>query len=172
VCRHLSEHFAPELASVSAARAFVAAHLERWELDDPDGSIVLLVSELVTNAVRHTGTAVELTIAVADGTVEVGVADSDPRVVTHLRHDEWGDAARATEWQAESGRGLYLVDVIAEEWGTEHLTGGKQVWFRLSGGERWRRRTDCPCHGTDLHQAMRLGSGRHVVTLPEPLTSS
>ena len=69
LCADISAQFAPQLPSVSAARAFVADQLDGWELDDTDGSIVLLVSELVTNAMRHTGTAVELTIAVAEGIV-------------------------------------------------------------------------------------------------------
>lgn len=146
----------------------VAAQLEHWELHDPDGSIVLLASELVTNAVRHAGTPVEVTMAVADGTVEIGVADSDPRVVPELRPGELPEPTGLSSWQAESGRGLFLVNAIADEWGTEHLARGKQVWFRISAGESWPYRTDCPCHGDDLHEATRLGSGRHVVSLPHP----
>ena len=46
------------------------------------------------------------------------------------------------------------------------------MWIRLSAGERGRRRNDCPCHGSDLHQAVRLGSGRPVVALHEPNTGS
>lgn len=168
MCRHVAEQFPPEPASAGAARALVAGQLDRWELDDPDGSIVLLVSELVTNAVRHAGTPVELTMAVAEGTVEIGVADSDPRIVSHLRPDQRGETDRTIAWQSESGRGLFLVDVLAEEWGTEHFSAGKQVWFRMSAGEHWPYRTECPCHGAELHDAVQLGSGRHVVNVPDP----
>lgn len=125
MCRHVAAHFPQELPSAAAARAMVADQLDRWELDDPDGSIVLLVSELVTNAVRHAGTPVELSMAVAEGTVEVGVADSDPRVVAHLRPDEWGDAARTTECQSEGGRGLSW-------WTRSPRSGARNIWPRES----------------------------------------
>jgi serine phosphatase RsbU (regulator of sigma subunit) len=83
----------------------------------------LLVSELVTNAVVHAASAVEVEIALDDSelTVRVRDADTGPLVMR---------AGGGSELD-EGGRGFVLVDRLAEAWGTEHRGGRKTVWFRL-----------------------------------------
>jgi anti-sigma regulatory factor (Ser/Thr protein kinase) len=82
----------------------------------------LLVSELVTNAVRHGTPPIRLRVecdASHDMVVRVADANREPPVRLHP------DPAD------ESGRGMELVDVISDAWGVELLPDGKQVWFRL-----------------------------------------
>jgi CheY-like chemotaxis protein len=89
---------------------------------------LLLVTELVTNAVVHAGTAVELHIALGTGTVRIEVVDHSAGSLPVLLGDP--------ERPREGGRGIYLLDVLAQEWGTRHFSGGKSVWFSLAVDER------------------------------------
>ncbi len=87
---------------------------------------LLLVTELVTNAVVHGGTGPEVTVGVdPTGNITVRVTDADTGPL---------DARRADEGSLdEGGRGLLLVDALASAWGTEHVGGAKAVWFRMGG---------------------------------------
>nr|WP_206441783.1 ATP-binding SpoIIE family protein phosphatase [Streptomyces boncukensis] len=113
--------------AAAAARSFAAAALGEWGLcgtlvDDT----VLLVSELVSNAVVHAGTAVDLECRLSGGSVVVEVAD---------RHPARAVLSRADEGQ---GYGLRLVSALAKEWGISYRRERKTVWFRLAltGQER------------------------------------
>jgi anti-sigma regulatory factor (Ser/Thr protein kinase) len=151
VCRHVAAKLPPEPASVAAARRLVDRQLRAWEVDLADGTISLLVSELVTNAVVHAGTEIELVVAIAGGTVEVGVTDGVSGSVTpsHLA------------WTSEGGRGLLLVERLAREWGTQSVPAGKCVWFRI-GLDGWAWQQQCSCHGEDLHDTVLLPSGSRL----------
>ncbi len=83
----------------------------------------LLVSELVTNAVRHGAPPIDLQVRCAgDDTLQILVSDSDPG--TPVAGDPGPDA--------EGGRGMMLVDLISEDWGLEDdPDDGKVVWFTL-----------------------------------------
>ena len=83
---------------------------------------VLLVSELVTNAVRHG--LPPITVAVECGVSEMTVQITDSDGGT-------GPLARDADAEAESGRGLALVDLLSDAWGVEPSQQGKSVWFRL-----------------------------------------
>jgi anti-sigma regulatory factor (Ser/Thr protein kinase) len=90
--------------------------------DDMLATALLLVSELVTNAVRHGEPPVWLRI---DGTrrLHVGVSDEGADLPMMERPGDVG---------AESGRGLLLVDALASDWGCDQEPGhGKTVWFEL-----------------------------------------
>lgn len=165
MCRVVSEELEPALHAVARARRAVRAVLDRWELSPLTPDTELLVSELVTNALVHARSVTALTLAVADGRLEVGVTDRTagmpmPRV-------EGADSAASWDWPAEGGRGLRLVELVADEWGVAVLPEGKQVWFRLDVGESWPHRTSCPCAGEDLER-VRLESGRYAVAAPGP----
>jgi anti-sigma regulatory factor (Ser/Thr protein kinase) len=84
---------------------------------------LLLTSELVTNAVRYGGTRIVLTVRGTSGTLRVEVHDDGP-LLPHLA------VARPT---AVGGRGLHLVEALADQWGTrpESPQPGKSVWFTL-----------------------------------------
>jgi serine phosphatase RsbU (regulator of sigma subunit)/anti-sigma regulatory factor (Ser/Thr protein kinase) len=108
--------------SASVARAAVRDLLGPLRLSAE--SVELLVSELVGNAVRHAaGATVVLRAAVTQGRVRVEVQDASPRLP---------GAAGAPSWEQENGRGLQLVEAIAQRWGTEPVPGGKYLWFEIS----------------------------------------
>ena len=120
-----------DATAARAARRVVAAALPDQAQAELRDRATLLVSELVTNSVVHAASAVELEVDVDDqapagGTVTVRVRDADtgPLVMR---------AGGGSELD-EGGRGLLLVDRLAQAWGTEHHAGRKTVWFRLAGG--------------------------------------
>ena len=96
-----------------------------WGLTDPDwvDRAMLVVTELVTNAVRHGGGWVMLQLHAHEGHVTVSVADGS--VMLPRLH---GDAGRVDR---ESGRGVTIVAALAERWGVEDHEGGKRVWALL-----------------------------------------
>jgi hypothetical protein len=79
----------------------------------------LVASELVTNAVRHAGTAITMTLRLVGPLLRVAVRDgAGGQVLPVQRVDE----------AAESGRGLLLVEALAVRWGSVFLDSGKTVW--------------------------------------------
>ncbi len=135
-----SAAYLPEPAAVAAARKFVRDTLCSWlesgagaaaDADAAaDGGLVddavLLTSELVTNAVVHAGTQVQVTCKLAAGAVEVVVRDSHPaRMVPGPARNDTVPAERT------SGRGLLLPSALAAAWGVSYGTDAKAVWFRM-----------------------------------------
>jgi sigma-B regulation protein RsbU (phosphoserine phosphatase) len=112
----------PAAARRAVQDLLIGAGLEVM-LDDA----LLLVSELVTNAVVHAGTELELHIDIGPGLARIEVIDYGPGLP--VRH---GDA----QVTREGGRGIYLLDALAQEWGTRHFAGGKSVWFVLGVTDR------------------------------------
>ena len=168
MCRLVAAQLEATVSAPAAARELVARYLERWELSQLAETAVLLTSEIVTNAVVHAHSGPSLVIAVADGSLEIGVSDHDHRdlpAAERLRplRPPPGDEADVAD---EGGRGLPLVDLLADEWGATPLAEGKQVWFRLDAGW-WSHRTACVCHGEDLDR-VRLLSGRFAIAIPGP----
>jgi PAS domain S-box-containing protein len=112
----------PVPGSARQARAFVSGALEEAGQPDFEDSATLLVSELVTNAILHARTSIEVAVAATVATVYVGVSDSSGQL----------PARRDYGTRATTGRGLALVDLIAARHGTEtHDDGSKTVWFEL-----------------------------------------
>jgi anti-sigma regulatory factor (Ser/Thr protein kinase) len=115
----------------AAARRAVTARLTEAGLGDHVDTATLLVSELVTNALRHGGGPEELIVEIdADG-VSIGVRDSS----LQPPQEEIGEGPGAVRvvggGLSENGRGLLLVDLLADTWGWRPESGGKLVWFRL-----------------------------------------
>ncbi|MGH3313630.1 MAG: ATP-binding protein, partial [Streptomyces sp.] len=113
-----------EPKSVSYARSLVRGTLRDWGLEALTEPAQLLMSELVTNAVRHARGEIELQMS-KGGTLVVEVADGDER----LPHRGQVTA------EGELGRGLTLVGEIAQQWGARSITAGKVVWFELEYNE-------------------------------------
>jgi len=113
--------FESDLDAVAVARAFVRATLMSWEMAALVGDAELLTSELVTNAVLHARTSLRLTIRHDDDGLTVTVSDDNMRLPT---------VAGAAEL-ATSGRGLQLVERLADAWGVEQTGDGKSVWARI-----------------------------------------
>jgi anti-sigma regulatory factor (Ser/Thr protein kinase) len=111
---------------VRAARTFVAKVL--GELGDTTDTAVLLASELVTNAVKHSnsrqagGTVALVVLETADG-VRVEVTDNGSKVSAPMVK---GDVF------SSDGHGLFLVESLAEQWGYLRDGAGTTVWFQLS----------------------------------------
>jgi anti-sigma regulatory factor (Ser/Thr protein kinase) len=114
--------FEPSAMNVRAAREFVADELtDRGFEGDPD-VVLLLASELVTNAVRHAATPFEISVDVAGENVRVAVVDGDAEHQPEVRNPGPDET---------NGRGLLLVDRLAARWGSERRGRAKSVWFRL-----------------------------------------
>lgn len=107
--------------SAGRARRFVAAALTDAGRPEAVEVAVLLVSELVSNAVLHAGTDLEVVVRILPDRVAVEV------------HDQGGGRAVRRRYSKLSGtgRGLLLVDELARDWGTVVTSGGKFVWFEL-----------------------------------------
>ncbi|SES13602.1 Serine phosphatase RsbU, regulator of sigma subunit [Streptomyces sp. yr375] len=111
----------PEDAAPGRARRLARRALSRWGMEDMSDSVELLVSEVVTNAVRYATRPVTLRLLRTD-VLRCEVGDDVPQL-PRLRQ------ARATD---EGGRGLYLVNRLARRWGATRLSTGKVVWFELN----------------------------------------
>ncbi|MFF4606078.1 ATP-binding protein [Streptomyces sp. NPDC001339] len=129
----------PRYESVSCARKFTRETLRGWDLDDGlFDSVGLVVSELVTNALRHAILAAP-EHAGATPPARLHLMRWSQRLICAVR-DPSDDSPVATGGEAdsaaESGRGLYLVESFSDGWGWHPLSGvthGKIVWalFRL-----------------------------------------
>lgn len=131
--RVASAAYQPEPKAAAAARRFVRDTLQAWVVTgaaDRHGLVddaVLLTSELVTNAVVHAGTPVQVTCRLADGAVEVVVSDGHPgRLVPEAPERE------AVPSERTGGRGLLLPAALASAWGVAYGRASKAVWFRLA----------------------------------------
>ncbi len=84
-------------------------------------TVELLTSEVVTNAILHTGSAPELVVRVVEARVRVEVHDTSSAVPVVLEPDPY----------EQGGRGMRIVDGLARAWGVEHVPTGKRVWFEV-----------------------------------------
>ncbi|MET8678985.1 SpoIIE family protein phosphatase [Streptomyces sp. NPDC004647] len=112
-----SWEFPADPAIVSDARARTSRQLAEWGLDDAGFTSELVVSELVTNAIRYASGPIRLRL-IRDHALICEVSDgssTSPR----LRH------ARTTD---EGGRGLFLIAQLTQRWGTRHTSEGKTIW--------------------------------------------
>jgi anti-sigma regulatory factor (Ser/Thr protein kinase) len=118
-----SRQFGPELTAVREARTF-ASECSTGLTRDQTSVLVLLVSELATNCLKHSQSGFVVTIDVDDGWARVQVADEGPGV-PRLRRPRKDDV---------SGRGLLVVEALADDWGVVRRGGGigKTVWFSMS----------------------------------------
>ena len=112
----------PEPSSVPAGRRFVAGVLSGWGLPGVADTAALLTSELLTNSVLHARTPILLTVRRGPGTVEVAVRDASSVAPRQRRHAVDGT----------TGRGLELLDRLAQDWDVTFDGGGKSIRFTLS----------------------------------------
>lgn len=107
---------------VALARQLVSGYVREQGHDEEDVA-VLLVSELVTNAIVHGRGPLELRARVGGDALRVEVHDADPGRLPALTADLDPTDVR--------GRGLHLVDILADRWGWSESVQGKVVWFEL-----------------------------------------
>jgi serine phosphatase RsbU (regulator of sigma subunit)/anti-sigma regulatory factor (Ser/Thr protein kinase) len=123
-------HLAPEPTAVSQARIFIKGTLHNFVQSGavlPDtavGDAVLLVSELVANALQHAGTGLEVGCKLTGATLEVTVTDRHPA-------RSLPDPPPEGDFSSERGRGLILAAALASAWGVTYTAAAKTVWFRL-----------------------------------------
>jgi serine phosphatase RsbU (regulator of sigma subunit)/anti-sigma regulatory factor (Ser/Thr protein kinase) len=114
----------PDETSVRQARMLIRDPMKRWGLEDSIPVTELLVSELVTNAVRYgcksefsSGEDIELRLILEGGLI-CEVYDPSPALPRVLQVDR----------DAENGRGLHVVSQLSQRWGSRRTQGGKVVW--------------------------------------------
>ena len=108
-------------ASVPVARRLVAQLLHAWSAQTRHEDSILLLSELVTNVVRHVAPATTFTIELILSTLKLRVGVLDASAAPPLL-SERGPAG---------GHGMWLVNALADRWGSDEQTTGKHVWFEL-----------------------------------------
>ena len=108
-------------SSPASARAFLRAALQTWKLDGFGEVTELLTNELVANVVRHVDAPMTVRAICLPDRIRIEVDDpsTDPPRVMHP--DE----------QTIRGRGIFLVDRLATDWGAEVHDDGKTVWFEI-----------------------------------------
>jgi PAS domain S-box-containing protein len=102
-------------------RRFVVAALSALGLDEHAETATLLASELVTNALLHAVGPYRIGVESAEGVLRIGLTDATTD----------GPQLVSTSEDATSGRGIRLVDSLANRWGVHLNEGGKTVWFEL-----------------------------------------
>jgi anti-sigma regulatory factor (Ser/Thr protein kinase) len=121
--RSASIDLPPVATSVRAARHLVQELLRAWEVPHDREDAALLVTELVANVLDHVGGKANFTLELSvSGTwMRIAVVDGSAirPVVQELAHDR------------PRGRGLRMIESIAERWGADDHDGGKRVWFDL-----------------------------------------
>ena len=114
----------PDTSHVAVARRFVTERCRDWGCGNVAEDAELVVSELVTNALRHASGRIELTALLLDEALVVSVSDGD-QPLPRLRRVRDSD---------EGGRGLQLVAMLASRWGSRVTPEGKVVWCELPLG--------------------------------------
>ncbi|MFF7231288.1 SpoIIE family protein phosphatase [Streptomyces sioyaensis] len=110
----------PDPSAVAGARDEVSRRLTGWGLEEVAFTAELVVSELVTNAIRYGGPPLQLRL-IRDTVLICEVSDGSS-TAPHMRRARTFD---------EGGRGLLLVAQFAERWGTRHRAGGKSIWAEI-----------------------------------------
>lgn len=116
----------PHPSSVAAARGLIRRTLADCGRDELGESAELAVSEVVTNALVHAGTPVEVAVSVHDAGLRVEVSDGSPHLPSPRRYTAL----------AGTGRGLRMLESLVDQWGVEPRDGGKTVWFELNQGNQ------------------------------------
>ncbi|MFF0449826.1 ATP-binding protein [Streptomyces sp. NPDC004609] len=139
--REFSMRFTSTPRGARLARRLVARRLDDWGYprgSDPHDAVTLIVAEMASNAVRHGHVPgrdfdVRLTVTTTPGTLRIEVADS--RTERGSVPEAPGTPPPADE---ESGRGLYLISLLADRWGIVPRVDapGKHVWAELALGQR------------------------------------
>ena len=117
--RQVTRRLPPTPASVFISRRFATQVLTLWSVPELTcDSIELAISELATNAARHSEDVIEVHLVQTEGSVRVAVGDSSHRMPRlHAADDEM-----------IAGRGLFLVEAVSDRWGVDSNGLGKTVW--------------------------------------------
>lgn len=111
----------PVPEAIAAFRRFVKGTLELWGEDELVEDALLVTSEMATNAIRHARSAFHASVVRAGRTVRISIQDTGPGTAS----------PRQAADDDLSGRGLVILDALAQRWGVEERVGGKAVWAEL-----------------------------------------
>jgi len=115
------QEFPSTPASAGEARRFVESVMADADLDQLAYIATSLVSELVANAILHTGTPLTVVVVPDPGRVRIEVHDGSRQLPVRKHYSK----------MSGTGRGLMLVERLAARWGCERTASGKAVWFEL-----------------------------------------
>ncbi|MFB6618874.1 ATP-binding protein [Streptomyces sp. NPDC085524] len=140
----------PDPAEVGRARRWARSRLAGSDIGDDEPlaeTLILLISELVTNAVVHTGCPAVLRMLFRGPGVRVEVADASDRAPS--RRQAAGDDT--------NGRGLELVDGLADRWGWQREGAGKRIWCEVDRAEKAASdgATSSPSGSSKIHPSGR-----------------
>jgi PAS domain S-box-containing protein len=121
VATSASTELPADVSAPTLGRRFVVAALGALGLEALGDTAALLASELVTNALVHAEGPFRINVEPLAGCVRVSVTDAS----------EEEPAVLETDLERPSGRGMFLVETLADRWGTHVAPGGKAVWFEL-----------------------------------------
>jgi anti-sigma regulatory factor (Ser/Thr protein kinase) len=128
----------PEVGSVGEGRQLVTRALADWDLDALSYTAVLLTSEILTNSVLHARTPIVLRVERAGDAVKISVQDGSTHLPRRRRHAQ----------DATTGRGLELLERLAQSWRIESAGSGKTLTFTVGGDiDPWA------AYGTDWLEA-------------------
>jgi anti-sigma regulatory factor (Ser/Thr protein kinase) len=113
---------APDPSAAAIARQVVDDACRAWRLDGVRDAAQLVVTELVSNVVRHAGTDMELSLTARPGELCLAVRDGSPLLPSPAA---WRGLA------ADTGRGLVVIRALAVAWGATPSGDGKVVWAVL-----------------------------------------
>lgn len=119
--------FTAEPAEVAPLRRVMRLHLELWGLHAVVGDAQLCVTELVSNVITHVGVGTPATLAVSmnDTRLRIELHDPDTRALPTLV---------SAQDESEAGRGMALIDALADRWGVQLRAEKKVTWCELATG--------------------------------------
>jgi anti-sigma regulatory factor (Ser/Thr protein kinase) len=156
-------------AAIGRARRFAAAFLQEQGMAELTETVVLLVSELVTNAILHSGSKAELRLVLTDAGLRAECRDTSSATPFVKQYSE----------TATTGRGMVIVDALAKSWGAETDEAGKVVWFTLdlgsevgqpvAAGQATRSRNNSSGGGASArYHFLKPGLRRRALSCPAP----
>lgn len=120
--KHESRVLARSQNAPALARRFVMTTLDTWGVGETFADVALVTSELVTNAVRHAGSDVDVSLDLTRERLRLEVSD--------LSHQP--PVLRDLEAALDGGWGLHIVALLASRWGLESRAHGKTVWCEVA----------------------------------------
>lgn len=147
-------------------RRWAAGVLGRWELAGELDRMLLVLNELVTNALVHSPGGGHCRLTVDRGHVEVLVTDDGdgpPRRAVRAATD----VPDAPSWERSGGRGLQIVAAMSDAWGLTFTGGRAGVWARWQLADGWPYVAGCICN-PDGDAAVALASGGVAIAIAGP----